>query len=165
LEVEAALPPVQLLLDAAVHRVGLRALSAAPSHPLHARVARARTHLPQRLHQRSPLHRALHGFPDTLPRTLVVETLVLEPVAPWEADPLPPAVIAEDKEKAKETHLALLAGLGPGDLVGYSDGSLIEGRAGAGWALRAVFDGEELWQEKSAALGGQHTVYRGELEG
>ncbi|GAA5919357.1 hypothetical protein JCM8208_007382, partial [Rhodotorula glutinis] len=79
--------------------------------------------------------------------------------------PLPPAVIAEDKEKAKETHLELLAGLGPGDLVGYSDGSLIEGRTGAGWALRAVFDGEELWQEKSAALGGQHTVYRGELEG
>ena len=160
LEVEAALPPVDLLLDAAVHRVGLRALSAA-----HARVARARAHLPHQRHLRSPLHRALHGFPDTLPRTLVLETLLPEPVAPWEADPLPPAVVAENKDKAKETHLALLADLGPHDLVGYSDGSLIDGRAGAGWALRAVFDGEELWQERSAALGGQHTVYRGELEG
>ncbi|KPV74401.1 uncharacterized protein RHOBADRAFT_66605 [Rhodotorula graminis WP1] len=39
--------------------------------------------------------------------------------------------------------LALLDGLGPSDLVGYSDGSLIDGRAGAGWALRAVFCGEE----------------------
>ncbi|GAA5858754.1 hypothetical protein JCM9279_001441 [Rhodotorula babjevae] len=165
LEVEAALPPVQLLLDAAVHRVGLRALSAAPTHPLHARVARARSHLPHRPHQCSPLHRALHGFPDTLPRTLVVETLLPEPVAPWEADPLLPAVVAKNKDKAKETHLALLQALGPDDLVGYSDGSLIDGRAGAGWALRAVFEGEELWQEKSAALGRQHTVYRGELEG
>ncbi|GAA5944828.1 hypothetical protein JCM3775_007321 [Rhodotorula graminis] len=87
------------------------------------------------------------------------------PVRPWEADPLPPAIVAENKDKAKETHLALLDGLGPSDLVGYSDGSLIDGRAGAGWALRAVFRSEELWQEKSAALGGQHTVYRGELEG
>ncbi|GAA5854175.1 hypothetical protein JCM9279_006164 [Rhodotorula babjevae] len=165
LEVEAALPPVQLLLDAAVHRVGLRGLSAAPTHPLHARVARARSHLPHRPHQRSPLHRALHGFPNTLPRTLVVETLLPEPVAPWEADPLPPTVVAKNKDKAKETHLALLHALGPDDLVGYLDDSLIDGRAGPGWALRAVFEGEELWQEKSAALGGQHTVYQGKLKG
>ncbi|GAA5857551.1 hypothetical protein JCM9279_000211, partial [Rhodotorula babjevae] len=107
----------------------------------------------------------LDGFPNTLRRTLFVETLLPKPVAPWEANCLPPAVVAENKDKAKETHLALLQALGPHNLVGYSDGSLIDGQAGAGWALRAVFEGEELWQEKSAALGGQHTVYWGKLEG
>ncbi|BGP42031.1 hypothetical protein JCM10449v2_006030 [Rhodotorula kratochvilovae] len=80
LKVEAALPPVELLLDAALHRIGLRTLAAAPTHPLRARARLARVTLPKR--HRSPLHRALHMFPATLPPTLAVETLLPEPVAP-----------------------------------------------------------------------------------
>ena len=165
LQVEASLMPVELLLDGALFSIGLRALSAAPTHPLYARVGLARAHLPKRQEHRSPLHRALHQFPNTLPTTLRVEALLPEPVAPWEADPLPPAAIAESKEKARETHLALLDDLEPGDIVAYSDGSLMGGQAGAGWAMRAEVEGGVGWMEKSGALGGQHTVYVAELEG
>ncbi|GAA5920250.1 hypothetical protein JCM6882_007912 [Rhodosporidiobolus microsporus] len=122
LEVEANLMPLDLVLRSHQFRLALRALSATARHPLApltslARPARVRKHP-------SPLHRALHAFPSLLPPSLQVEPIVPSPLPPWAATPAHSTLIAPSKEEA-----VVANSLPPDALLGYSDGSLLEGLA------------------------------------
>ncbi|GAA6025381.1 hypothetical protein JCM10207_001368, partial [Rhodosporidiobolus poonsookiae] len=115
LQVEANLPPLDLVLRRRCFALALRALSATPTHPLHARARLARIVRGKRTHP-SPLHLAIHAFPTLLPPSLAVEPLVPHPVAPWSPPPHVSVVVAPSKEEAVEAHDRLVAAL-PADRV------------------------------------------------
>ncbi|GAA5993688.1 hypothetical protein JCM11641_003029 [Rhodosporidiobolus odoratus] len=166
LEVEAGLPPILHQLALAQLRLGLRAASAAPSHPLH---------LPARLASNiishsmlklpSPLHLALGSPFLSLPQDAVLETIVAEPIPPWEVSPAAVITVAESKAAAKVVHDEVLGKAGERDLVIYTDGSLMEQHSGAGVAVRVKREGEIWWAKRSRALGLFQGVYQAELEG
>ncbi|GAA6016977.1 hypothetical protein JCM10207_007870, partial [Rhodosporidiobolus poonsookiae] len=137
LQVEANLPPLDLVLRRRCFALALRALSATPTHPLHARARLARVVRGKRTHP-SPLHLALHAFPALLPPTRVVEPLVPHPLAPWALSPRASVVIAPSKEEAVEAHNRLVATLPADRVLAYSDGSLLEGSAGSGALVLGV---------------------------
>ncbi|BGP49145.1 hypothetical protein JCM10450v2_005027 [Rhodotorula kratochvilovae] len=69
------------------------------------------------------------------PRT-DVETLLADPIAPWALKPALGVRIDDTKEKALGTHLAGISFLLSRSLLVYSDGSLLNGHAGAGIVSR-----------------------------
>ncbi|TKA53431.1 hypothetical protein B0A53_04421 [Rhodotorula sp. CCFEE 5036] len=137
MEVEANIPPIRLRLRGAVARLGLRAAAAHPLHPLAARLALAlRESCPA---HPSPLHHAVRVLAPTCPPLYRFEMLLPHAVAPW--DELPSSVeirVAMSKEEATKAHARLLESLGEDDVVAYSDGSLMDGIAGSGVAIRAL---------------------------
>ncbi|GAA5960384.1 hypothetical protein JCM10213_001740, partial [Rhodosporidiobolus nylandii] len=161
LEVEAGLAPLEHRLALTHLKLAMRALSAPPSHPLHlpAQLALARPSPPHP----SPLHAALAS--PLLPRLLRVEPILPDPVAPWEEEPAVAIVIAESKEASVALHERAAAAAEEGDVLVYTDGSLMEGETGAG----VVFEvrsggGESLRAGRSRELGQLQGVYQGELE-
>ncbi|GAA6026135.1 hypothetical protein JCM10207_001437, partial [Rhodosporidiobolus poonsookiae] len=162
-QVEANSPPLDLVARRRVFRLALRALSATPTHPLYEprRLAQARR---PRAHP-SPLHRALSAFPSILTPSLPVESIVPLPLPPWEPAPVANVVVAALKDEAALTHNTLLAALPSSHLVAYSDGSLLDARAGGGVLVRAVLDGEVSELERGRTLGQYQSVYAAELEG
>ncbi|GAA5921813.1 hypothetical protein JCM6882_001976, partial [Rhodosporidiobolus microsporus] len=73
-------------------------------------------------------------------------------------------LIAPTKEDAIATHQQHLNSLPPDALLGYSDGSLLEGLAGASSVVMVRCRmGEELVSLR--VLGGQQTVWAGKAEG
>ncbi|GAA6025710.1 hypothetical protein JCM10207_008978, partial [Rhodosporidiobolus poonsookiae] len=163
LQVEANSPPLDLVARRRTFRLALRALSATPTHPLYAPRRLAQTRRPKT--HPSPLHRALAAFPSLLTRSLLVEPIVPLHLPPWEPEPGARIVIADSKEEAALTHTRLLAALPSSHLVAYSDGSLLDGRAGAGVLLRAALDGQVSELERGRAMGQSQSVYAAELEG
>ncbi|GAA6025715.1 hypothetical protein JCM10207_008980 [Rhodosporidiobolus poonsookiae] len=163
LQVEANSPPLDLVAQRRTFRLALRALSSTPTHLLYTprRLAQARR---PRSHP-SPVQRALAAFPSILPPSVRVEPLIPLPLPPWEPEPVVTVVIAESKEEAARTHNTILNALPPSHLVAYSDGSLLDGRAGAGVLLRAVLDGQSSELERGRAMGQSQSVYAAELEG
>ncbi|GAA6025253.1 hypothetical protein JCM10207_006241 [Rhodosporidiobolus poonsookiae] len=163
LQVEANSPPLDLVARRRTFRLALRALSATPTHPLYAprRLAQARR---PKAHP-SPIHRALAAFPSILSPSLTVEPIIPLPLPPWEPEPAAHVVIAASKEEARLTHNTLLAALPASHLVAYLDGSLLDGRAGAGVLLRAVLGEQESELERGRAMGQYQSVYAAELEG
>ncbi|GAA6024253.1 hypothetical protein JCM10207_006974 [Rhodosporidiobolus poonsookiae] len=162
MEMEAGLPPLELRLALAQARLALRALSAAPSHPLAAptRLAQA---TPHPVHP-SALHAALASpLLPPLPRPL--EAVLPDPLPPWTPARPVRVDVAESKAEAVEMHARLLAAAGKDDRVVYTDGSELEdGWTGAGVALRlGEADGELLWARKSVSLGQLQGVYAAEL--
>ncbi|GAA5921632.1 hypothetical protein JCM6882_002436, partial [Rhodosporidiobolus microsporus] len=127
-----------------------------PLTPL-ARPARVRKHP-------SPLHRALHAFPSLLPPSLSVEPIIPSPLPPWAATPAYATLIAPSKEEAVATHQQHLSSLPPDALLGYSDGSLLEGLAGAS-SVVMVRGRMEAELVSLRVLGGQQTVWAGKAEG
>ncbi|BGP43092.1 hypothetical protein JCM10449v2_007110 [Rhodotorula kratochvilovae] len=89
-----------------------------------------------------PLHCALLAFPLLTP-TLCVETLLPDPIAPWALEPAINACIDQTKEKACEMHLAKISSLPSESILVYSDGLLLDGRAGAGVVSRVVLEDDE----------------------
>ncbi|BGP41013.1 hypothetical protein JCM10449v2_004981 [Rhodotorula kratochvilovae] len=69
------------------------------------------------------------------PRT-DVETLLADPIAPWALKPALGVRIDDTKEKALGTHLAGISFLLSRSLLVHSDGSLLNGHAGAGIVSR-----------------------------
>ncbi|BGP49317.1 hypothetical protein JCM10450v2_005202 [Rhodotorula kratochvilovae] len=104
---------------------------------------------------------------------LALRAIAAPPSHPLHHRALMPALdvrIDYTKEKALETHLAEISSLPSESLLVYSDGSLSDGRAGAGVVSRAVLLGEEEVEGiLRAALRGQlgvlQTVCVAELEG
>ncbi|GAA6044975.1 hypothetical protein JCM8097_003760, partial [Rhodosporidiobolus ruineniae] len=84
MEVEAGLPPLELALAAAAAKLALRALSCAPTHPLH-RPARLALAAPKPRSHPSALHHALAS--PLLPSVTDLEHIHPDPVAPWERVP------------------------------------------------------------------------------
>ncbi|GAA5846415.1 hypothetical protein JCM11251_006753, partial [Rhodosporidiobolus azoricus] len=162
MEVEANLPPLDLLLRSLSFRFALRSLSAPPAHLLHdpCRLARPA----RRLRHPSPLYNALHSFPALLPPSLSIEPLLPWPVPPWLPSPHYSTSIAPNREEALTALPELLSSLPPAALVGFSDGSLIDDFAGAASALW-VKDTGEAAHTTLRVLGGQQTVWAGEAEG
>ncbi|EMS22840.1 reverse transcriptase [Rhodotorula toruloides NP11] len=173
LEVESGLLPIHLELDRTVFRLGLRALSATPEHPLHARTVRARRS--PAIRHPSPLDRAL-DFP--LLHHATFEPIHPCPIPPWSPDPAPPVTLARGKEMGTYEHTQLVKSLPAGSLLVYSDGSMGDsGVVGAGIAGRqwdgeskvVLDEGEEVeveeWESRSKGLGQCQTVYAGELAG
>ncbi|GAA6045055.1 hypothetical protein JCM8097_004349, partial [Rhodosporidiobolus ruineniae] len=154
---------MQTALETAAALLGLRALSAPPSHPLHTptRLAAA-TPAPK---YPSPLHTALASpFLPSFPQPL--EQLDPEPVAPWIARPalLVDGVTAEDK--AVERHNRILDNLQDDGMVAYTDGSETGGWSGAGVAVRVAKTAEGvLWGRKAVSMGALQGVYPAELVG
>uniref|UniRef100_A0A0K3CQ65 BY PROTMAP: gi/342320283/gb/EGU12224.1/ Pol-like protein [Rhodotorula glutinis ATCC 204091] n=1 Tax=Rhodotorula toruloides TaxID=5286 RepID=A0A0K3CQ65_RHOTO len=161
------------VLDRAVFRLGLRALSAVPSHTLHNRISRARRSPATRHH--SPLDRALDF---QLLSNALVEPIHPDPIPPWSPNPAPPVTLARGKETGTYEHCQLIKSLPAGSLFVYSDGSMGEsGFVGASMAGRqwdgkskvVLSKGEEVevegWETRSKGLGQHQTVYAGELEG
>ncbi|GAA5920087.1 hypothetical protein JCM6882_001031 [Rhodosporidiobolus microsporus] len=167
LEVESNLLPLPLRLDHHLFRLALRLHSSTPSHPLHERFVLARP-TPAHPHQ-SAINRAIHSFPTLLPPSTTVEPLHPDPIAPW-ARPPPVAIeMAESKEAGQAAHRAMeeaLRGAEGAQAVVYTDGSLKEGLAGCGVAMRLWGEGEELGEvERRRGLGRFQTVHVAELEG
>ncbi|GAA6026388.1 hypothetical protein JCM10207_004193 [Rhodosporidiobolus poonsookiae] len=100
-----------------------------------------------------------------MPSSVRVEPIIPLPLPPWEPEPTVEVVVAESKEEARLTHDRLLAALPPAHLIAYSDGSLLDGRAGAGVLLRAALDGEVSELSRGRAMGQLQSVYAAELEG
>ncbi|GAA5961153.1 hypothetical protein JCM10213_008289, partial [Rhodosporidiobolus nylandii] len=161
LEVEAGLAPLEHRLALTHLKLALRALSAPPSHPLHlpAQLALARPSPPHP----SPLHAALAS--PLLPRLLRIEPILPDPVAPWEEEPAVAIVIAESKEASVALHERAAAAAEEGDVLVYTDGSLMEGETGAGVVFEVRSEGgESLRAGRSRELGQFQGVYQGELE-
>ncbi|GAA6019785.1 hypothetical protein JCM10207_003693, partial [Rhodosporidiobolus poonsookiae] len=164
LQVEANLPPLDLVLRRRCFALALRALFATPTHPLHARAHLARVVRGKRTYP-SPLHLALHAFPALLPPSRAVEPLVPHPLAPWAPQPRVSVVVAPSKEEAVEAHDRLVAALPADRVLAYTDGSLLEGSAGAGTLVLVRVAGVEGEAERGRGLGEQQSVYVAELEG
>uniref|UniRef100_A0A0K3CPZ3 BY PROTMAP: gi/342318905/gb/EGU10861.1/ Pol-like protein [Rhodotorula glutinis ATCC 204091] n=2 Tax=Rhodotorula toruloides TaxID=5286 RepID=A0A0K3CPZ3_RHOTO len=173
LRLEAGLLPIHLQLNRSVFRLGLRALSAMPTHPLHKRTSRARS-LPATRHP-SPLNYAL-AFP--LLANAIVEPIHPDPTPPWSPSPAPLVDMAHGKGIGTHEHAQLVISLPTGSLLIYSDGSMNEsgvvgaGVAGKQWDGKAKIvleEGEEVevegWETASKGMGQHQTVYAGELQG
>ncbi|GAA5959568.1 hypothetical protein JCM10213_008943, partial [Rhodosporidiobolus nylandii] len=161
LEVEAGLAPLEHRLRLTHLKLALRALSAPPSLPLHAptQLTLARPSPPHP----SPLHAALAS--PLLPRNTRLETILPDPVAPWEEEPSVAIVIAESKEASVAMHERAAAAAEEGDVLVYTDGSLMEGETGAGVMFEVKSaGGESLRAGRSRELGQYQGVYQGELE-
>lgn len=134
MEVEANLLPLRLRLRAAVARLVLRAASAPESNPLAKRLRQAQAD-PFPPHP-SPLHHGLAALAGTVPPLHRLETIFPHATAPWTPPPGNLIVqVAGTKDDAVAEHTAALSCLDDGDLVVYSDGSLMDGVAGAGAAF------------------------------
>ncbi|BGP51289.1 hypothetical protein JCM10450v2_007221 [Rhodotorula kratochvilovae] len=70
-------------------------------------------------------------------------TLLPDPIAPWALEPAINACIDQTKEKACEMHLAKISSLPSESILVYSDGLLLDGRAGAGVVSRVVLEDDE----------------------
>uniref|UniRef100_A0A0K3CBV9 Uncharacterized protein n=1 Tax=Rhodotorula toruloides TaxID=5286 RepID=A0A0K3CBV9_RHOTO len=174
LDIKAGLLPVHLQLQNQLFRLALRALSAPPSHPLHARTVAARRR-PKHASHRSPLDLALAN--PLLPPDLGVETIFPDPIPPWSSDPAPPVELARGKEIGTHEHKMVVRDLPLGSLLVYTDGSMGEsGTVRAGVAARMWNGGKVLlaekeevdvglWQRERRGMGQRQTVYTGELEG
>ncbi|GAA6058401.1 hypothetical protein NBRC10513_007086 [Rhodotorula toruloides] len=141
LEVESGLLPIHLELDRAVFCLGLRALSATPSHPLHDRINCARRS-PATRHP-SPLDRALSFL---LLSHSTVEPIHPDPIPPWLPNPAPPVTLARGKEMGTYEHTQLVKLLPAGSLLVYSDGSL-----GDSGVVRAGIAGRQ-WDRTSKVV-------------
>ncbi|GAA6025388.1 hypothetical protein JCM10207_001372, partial [Rhodosporidiobolus poonsookiae] len=143
-------------------RLALRALSAAPSHPL-ATPTRLAQATPSPVH-RSAIHHAL-ASPLLPPLPQPLEVLHPDPVAPWSPPPHVRIDVAVSKDEAVALHSRLLAEAGEDNRVVYTDGSELDGGwTGAGVAVRlGEVDGEVLWAEKSVSTGQVQGVYAAEL--
>ncbi|GAA5960565.1 hypothetical protein JCM10213_001579 [Rhodosporidiobolus nylandii] len=142
-------------------KLALGALSAPPSLPLHAptQLALAR---PSPSHP-SPVHAALAS--PLLLRNTRLETILPNPVAPWEEEPSVAIVVAESKEASVALHARAAAAAEEGDVLVYTDGSLMEGETGAGMLFEVKSaGGESLRAGRSRELGQYQGVYQGELE-
>ncbi|GAA5960776.1 hypothetical protein JCM10213_004816, partial [Rhodosporidiobolus nylandii] len=160
LEVEAGLPPLEHRLALTHLKLALRALSPPPSHPLHlpTQLALARPSPPHP----SPLHAALAS--PLLPPLLRVEPILPDPVAPWEEEPPVAILIAKSKEESVKLHERAAAAAGEGDVMVYTNGSLMEGETGAGVLFEVRSEGESLRAGRSREMGQYQGVYQGELE-
>ena len=183
LEVSAFLMPTVLRLGRVAHRSAVRQRSLPAAHPLHPLVQPTRacptTH-------KSPVDHLHAEYPEL--RSLTVETI--DPLAdsrPWETHLDVETTIAATKELALDAHDRLVAAVPRSALLFYSDGSLMEERAGAGLAVRTAAEatraaegdrrveeggGETetegplwVWGKKARALGQRQTVYVAELAG
>ena len=95
-----------------------------------------------------------------------MEKVQYSPLAPWLKPPRCRVVVAESKDESVVAHDAEVARLeAAGGLVAYSDGSLIDGRAGAAAVVRlsSVRSGE--WGENGRGMGQHQSIYAAELEG
>ncbi|GAA5963395.1 hypothetical protein JCM10213_008311, partial [Rhodosporidiobolus nylandii] len=160
LEVKAGLPPLEHRLALTHLKLALRALSAPPSHPLHlpTQLALARPSPPHP----SPPHAALAS--PLLPPLLRVEPILPDPVAPWEEEPPVAILIAKSKEESVKLHERAAAAAEEGDVMVYTDGSLMEGETGAGVLFEVRSEGESLRAGRSREMGQYQGVYQGELE-
>ncbi|GAA5966655.1 hypothetical protein JCM10213_001880, partial [Rhodosporidiobolus nylandii] len=119
----------------------------------------------------SPIPRLLRAFPSL--RTLTIECidprLAEEPGTTHLATPS--ISIAPSRDLAILAHDAILANAPESAIVLYTDGSLLDGRAGAAVALRRrAAEGEEgegdwRFSAKGAAMGQHQPVYAAELAG
>lgn len=155
--------PLDLRLTSRLFALALRLHSSTPTSPLNARFRLVRPCLPAT--HASPLHLALHRLP-VLPPTRRVEKIDYAPVAPWEKAPYARIVVADSKEASIVEHDAEFARLADaGGLAAYSDGSLIDGRAGAAAAVTLAAKERGAWWEKGRGMGQHQSVYAAELEG
>ncbi|GAA5846222.1 hypothetical protein JCM11251_005781 [Rhodosporidiobolus azoricus] len=161
-EVEANLPPLDLVIHSLSFRLALRALTASPAHLLHESCRLARPTCP--LRHASPIYNALHAFPSLLPPSLLVEPLLPWPIVPWSPAPSYTTSIAPSRDEALTSVPKLLASLPPASLVGFSDGSLMDGHTGAASAVWTMGAGEAA-HTSLRVMGGQQTVWAGEAEG
>ncbi|GAA6043834.1 hypothetical protein NBRC10512_000592, partial [Rhodotorula toruloides] len=97
---------------------------------------------------------------------LRLASIQYSPVAPWSSPPHCQLVVAASKEESVALHGREVRALDvAGGLAAYSDGSLLESRAGASAVVRFGKEGDELWGKKARALGQYQSVYAAELEG
>ncbi|CDR48850.1 RHTO0S21e00144g1_1 [Rhodotorula toruloides] len=164
LEVEANLLPLDLRLTHQVLRLALRLASSPSDSALHARFRLARPAMPAK--HPSPIHLALHSFPALLQPRTRVEPIAYSPLAPWASPPRCRLVVDVSKEASVKSHgREVLALDAAGGLAAYSDGSLLESRAGASAVVRFGAGEEGLWGKKARAMGQYQSVYAAELEG
>ncbi|GAA5991868.1 hypothetical protein JCM11641_003654 [Rhodosporidiobolus odoratus] len=164
LDVEAGLPPIHHQLALAQLRLALRAKAASPAHPLHRPAHLAIAALSREMpNYPSPFHFALSS--PLLPAQVALETILPDPIAPWETDPCAMIEVAASKEEAQVMHEEVLLKGQEQDLVVYTDGSLMEGYSGAGVVMRLERESEVLWATRSRSLGVLQGVYQAELEG
>ncbi|GAA6043227.1 hypothetical protein NBRC10512_007452 [Rhodotorula toruloides] len=164
LEVEANLLPLDLRLTHQVFCLALRLASSPSDSALHGRFCLARPALPAK--HPSPIHLALHSFPALLQPRTRVESISYSPLAPWSSPPRCRLVVDVSKEALVKSHGREVRDLDAvGSLAAYSDGSLLETRAGASAVVRFGGGEDELWGKKARAMGQLQSVYSAELEG
>ncbi|GAA5900306.1 hypothetical protein JCM6882_002302 [Rhodosporidiobolus microsporus] len=168
LEVSSYLQPTSLRLERLAFRAAARHRTLPSHHPLASLLPTQQTEKTTHL---SPLLRLARGFPalSTLSLERIDPLLALEPGTG--ATALPPISIAPSKELALLAHDAVLASAPDSAIVLYSDGSGLEGRAGASavWRKRREEgeegEGEWTFPARGMALGQYQSVYVAELVG
>lgn len=137
-------------------------MSFTEKHPLFEAVKIAKAE--SKKSQPSPLSSILSTSEDL--RYLQVEQIVGTSTAPW-IDSTINVQLAKSKEIAEENHRRDLASAATTEIFCYTDGSLMDGRAGAGMSLRIWNEIERkfVWLTKYSAMGKGHTVYAAELHG
>ncbi|GAA5920563.1 hypothetical protein JCM6882_001974 [Rhodosporidiobolus microsporus] len=151
-QVEANLPPLDLVLRRHLHRFALRLHASTAFHPCCDPFTLARTTRPSR-HHPSAFHHALHSFPDTLPPSTLVEPLIPHALPPWDTPPSFAVLIPLSKEEAERTYTSHLRSLPPTHSLLHSDGSLMDGFAGVGVLASASIDGVVRHVELSKPMG------------
>ncbi|GAA5848396.1 hypothetical protein JCM8547_004502 [Rhodosporidiobolus lusitaniae] len=163
LEVSSFLHPTPLRLQRNAFRYLTHARSVPSHHPLSSFVRsserKPQTH-PSPLTRLSSLFLSLVSLPsETIDPLLVAE--------PGTSNLNTPSVsIPPTKEAAVEAHEAVLAASGDSSVVLYSDGSLLEGRAGAAVAWwMGDYEGKGVFPARGTSMGQFQTVYAAELVG
>ncbi|GAA5837178.1 hypothetical protein JCM5353_001590 [Sporobolomyces roseus] len=158
--------PTLLRLELNAFRCSLRQQTLPSSHPLHPFILNSRTQkkLPphpspiQLFHSHLPLLRSIPSIESLDP------SFITEPISP---SPLPTVLISDSKELALTSHDQLRLLTPPGSLFFYTDGSLMDGRSGAGVVVQEKLD-DGNWAAsggKGQELGELRTVYEAELVG
>ncbi|GAA5836146.1 hypothetical protein JCM5353_002632 [Sporobolomyces roseus] len=158
--------PTLLRLELNAFRCSLRQQTLPSSHPLHPFILNSRTQkkLPphpspiQLFHSHLPLLRSIPSIESLDP------SFITEPISP---SPLPTVLISDSKELALTSHDQLRLSTPPGSLFFYTDGSLMDGRSGAGVVVQEKLD-DGNWAAsggKGQELGELRTVYEAELVG
>ena len=164
MEVEAALLPPSIRLNASVHQYAFRALKLSPSHPVHLELGLVGSQFSKNIPitQLERIKKSILGLAD-------LDTL--EPIqhfkySPWNKD-TPYTVEISDlpKDKAALAHNQSIS-LGKGICI-YTDASAIPDNAstGIGVGLAAYCLDNSQSTQRSSNLGPYQLVYNGELEG
>ena len=153
MEAHANLLPIELTMDRVCHRAALCLAALPESHPLFKPMRQSTRRFLKR--HRSPLHHRFHAF-NVRPQDC--ETIMPPTCPPNEVSALQ-LQVADTREESREEDEGDKA-----DMWVYSDGSGIEGRAGAAAVL--FHDGQEI-RSLRYQLGPltHHTMYEAEVVG
>lgn len=169
MEVEAALPPPQVMLNSMIRRYAFRIHKMSPEHPIHQRIITYRLKPPPTTKQiPTQLQRIADSIKSCIPDSL--EQIHHHTFKPWDLHiPYSTHISKLSKTEEAEAHDEAIQDLAHTDtLLIYSDASSMPKCSGIGVGLAAYSCSQatpyKIHQQQSN-IGSENLVYNGELEG